>query len=167
MLGSKLTAVTAVCLAVAAVAVAYAMGSARAPATKVMRAERFELVDSAGKATAVLTADPDGLAIRDPQGKVRAIFGMAPDRAPALGLLDGSGWARISMDMTSDGSAELSVGTKSGKAVAHLGVLSDGTPSLSLDGPDGRGVVAIRVADDGSGRLAVYDGPCHVAWQAP
>ncbi len=166
MTASKWTAVTAACLAIMAVAVAYAMGSAKEPAAKVMRAERFELVDSAGNVTAILAADPDGLAICDPKGRTRAIVGMPLGGAPALGLLD-SGGARISMDMTSDGDAQLTMFAKSGKAVVHLGVSPDGAPRLDLDGTNGRSGWTMDVPADGSGKLSLRDKAGKQVWSAP
>jgi len=168
MIRSKIGRVTvAACLVLTVAAMAYVVGQASPPAAKVMRAERFELVDSTAKVTAVLAASPDGLGVCDQSGKMRAIVGMPLDGVPALGLLDETGQTRISLSMTSDGASELSMSKKNGKATLHLIVSPDGTAGLYLNGTDGRGRAAMYVSADDCGKLAVYDKARRAVWQAP
>ena len=87
------------------------------PVAKVLRAERFEVVDSSGKVRAALETLPDGspgLTLRDKDGQMRA------------GLL------------LSNGSPGLSLWGKDGKGGAMLAVRADGSPELALYDKDGR-----------------------------
>ena len=79
---------------------AYAAGKTQAPVREVIRAERFELVDSQGRKRAVLVLTREGLllALYDEAKKVRATLGAVPE-GPALVLAlsagDNSHTARI------------------------------------------------------------------------
>ena len=62
----------------AAMAAAYAAGQAKATAPKVVRAQKFEVVDAEGRVRAMLGLLPDGspsLELSDEQGKTRAAMG--------------------------------------------------------------------------------------------
>ena len=65
--------VVAVCLVVTVAAMAYAAGQAKTAAPKVVRAQRFELVDA--------------------EGRVRAMLGLLPDGSPSMVLYDEKGKA--------------------------------------------------------------------------
>src|SRR5215217_3140990 len=64
--------------------------STQQPTAPVVRAERFELVDTAGKTRALLGVEADGttgLLLYDPAGTVRVSVGLTTDARPVLGLL--------------------------------------------------------------------------------
>jgi hypothetical protein len=132
---------------------AYATRHANAFAPNVLRAEKLELVDS-GKVTAVLQASPDGLEIRGPDGKLRAMVGFAVDRVSALTLFDEAGRGRISLDMTSDGQAEIHLASEDGERSLSLIAPPKGGPGLYLEREEGRAEVGLNEA----GKLVVYRG---------
>ena len=74
----------------------YAAGkaTAQASAAKVVRAQKFELVDSEGKERASLALLPDGssgLALAARDGKVRGMLALKPDGTSGLALGDRDG----------------------------------------------------------------------------
>jgi len=121
--------VLVLCLLVALVS--YAAGRANAVGRKVLRADKLELMDG-GKVGAVLQASPDGLEVRGPDGKLRALVGFVPDGVPALGLFNENGYANISLNMTSDGQAEIHLADRNNGRSLSLIAPPTGGPGLSL-----------------------------------
>jgi len=116
------------------------------PVAKVLRAERFEVVDSSGKVRAALETLPDGspgLTLRDKDGQMRAWLSLLPDGSPGLTLRDKDGQMRAGL------------------------LLSNGSPGLSLWGKDGKGGAMLAVRADGSPELALYDKDGRLVWQTP
>jgi len=110
--------VAVVCLVVAAVAVAYAAGKARAvPVQEVVRARRFEVVDSTGKG--------------------RATFGVLPSGDIGVMLMGKSGVTRAALRVQTDGDTALSVWDEDGKVRLGLGVVAE-APSLVLFDREGK-----------------------------
>lgn len=90
-------AAAALAIGIAAVVL---MGQAR-PATKVVEAEQFVLLDPAGKPRGMLSVSPDGsagLALVDKDGKPRAELGVEADGRPGLVLKDPDGNQRAVLD---------------------------------------------------------------------
>jgi hypothetical protein len=91
--------------AIAVAAVAYAAGQARDPAPDVVRAQRFELVDSKGRACAILAIASEGragdsgpgLALYDTKGTQRALLSLGFRGRPSLHLSDESGAKRAAL----------------------------------------------------------------------
>jgi hypothetical protein len=118
-----------------------AAGEAQAPVSKVLRAERFEVVDSQGNARAFLAVLSDGspaLALGAKDGKIRAMLTLRPDGSPMLNLVDKARKGRAVLTLRPDGSPVLRLLNKEGKAGAMLSVLSDGSPELRLWDKAGR-----------------------------
>jgi len=140
--------VTAVCLVVAAVAVAYVAGKAKAvPVQEVVRAKRFELVDA--------------------KGAVRGVISMGEDaRSPGVAFLDAKGKRRAELTTKSDGSSLLALHDKSGWVRLTLTQLTEGTAFLTLHDEENRIRVLLEVASDGNPTLVMLDKE-KVLWQAP
>jgi hypothetical protein len=88
--------------------------------TKVLQAERFEVVDQVGKprgALAVAANGALGLALADQAGKTRAILGMLSDGTPHLGFIDRKGRTRAILGTMPNGSMALALLDKNGKAL--------------------------------------------------
>ena len=109
---------------------------AKEPAVaEVVRARRFEMVDAAGKARAVLSVLPDGrtgLLLVDAGGKGRVILRLHSDGTPVLALYDAAGKERASLSLLPDGSPALGFHDAAGKTRAALSVRPDGTSTLVL-----------------------------------
>lgn len=87
---------------------------------KVLQAERFEVVDQAGKVRAVLAVADSGalgLTLADQAGKTRAILGTLSDGTPHLGFLDRTGKARALLGTMPNGRMVLALLDKHGKAL--------------------------------------------------
>jgi len=88
--------------------------------TKVLQAERFEVVDQVGKtrgALAVAANGALGLALADQAGKTRAILGMLSDGTPHLGFIDRKGRTRAILGTMPNGSMALALLDKKGRAL--------------------------------------------------
>lgn len=146
-------AVVAVATCLLLVVAAFAARRSSASAPNVLRAEKLELMDS-GKVAAVLQGSPDGLEVRGPDGKLRAIVGSVGDGAPALGLFDENGQATISLDITSDGQAGIHLASEDGTRSLSLIAPPKGGPGISLKSGENGTYVAL----DDEGRLVSYLG---------
>jgi hypothetical protein len=79
-------------------------------AAEVVRASRFELVDSEGHVRAALTLDGDGnpgLSFSDAQGNVRASLVLGQEGIPCLNLMGKAGTVRASLGFGSDWRVQL------------------------------------------------------------
>ena len=91
-----------------------------AEAAKVLRAERFELVDSQGKVRVewgVRQAGTLVLRLYAKDGKTRTVLAVLPDGSPQLTLMDQDGKSRAAMAVGPDGSPELSLMDQNGKPI--------------------------------------------------
>ena len=80
------------------------------PPAEVVRARRFELVDSEGKVRAALAVDEEGvpgLALSDGDGNVRAALILGREGIPRLNLLSKTGTVRASLGFGSDWKVQL------------------------------------------------------------
>lgn len=135
-------------------------GQSGAPPTKVLRAERFEAVDSQGTLRAGLGVMPDGrpgLLLADKDGKPAASLFVLPDGSPALGLFDKDGTLRAGLSVRPDGSPALGLQDTDGKLRAMLSVDADGSPGLALRDKDGKVRAGLSVRPDGTAGLVVAD----------
>jgi len=124
---------------------------------KVVRAERFEVVDAKGEVPAVLAVREDGtpyLALFDADEEVRAILAVLPSATPDLYLCDADGKPRASLAVWEDGPS-LRLRDAKGKDRAVLGTTSTKTIKT--------GVVHQRPESS----LVLLDKDGEVLWSAP
>jgi hypothetical protein len=173
--------VAAVCLVVTVAAVAYAAGQAKTAAPKVVRAQKFEVVDAQGRVRATLGLLPDGspsLELTDEQGKTRAQLSLYSDGSPYLGLQDAKLMPHAMLGVRSDGSPYLGLQDAKLKTRAELSLDSGGRPSLALSDEQGKtraamGTTSPETTHTGATEqnvefsLVLFDKQGKVLWQAP
>ena len=117
---------------------------ARAQTPEVVRAERFELVDSSGTLRAVLGQDADG--------------------ATRLRFLDADGTVRLVLALDSEGGGLL-MSDKAGRICASL---TSDMPALSLSGP-GKSAAALLMMGEGRTvpTILFRDTEGRLTWTAP
>jgi hypothetical protein len=113
--------------------------------SRVVAAERFNLLDSTGKTRAELLMLGDGPALKlyDAQRKVRAALSIYQS-TPFLGLYDPSGMARIGLTNTAEEGPSLWLADATGRPRAQLDAIG-GHPRLYLQDKKG---LAASVGDD-------------------
>jgi len=173
--------VVALCLVVTVAAVAYAAGKAKptVPVAEVVRAKRFELVDSAGEVRALLgpTQYADGgpaLALYDNDGKECASLAVLVGISPQLSLGEAAKSTRVILGPvdSSYGWPALVLCGQDGKVQATFEVVSDGAPALRLMDKAGKMRASLRVTDTetpetAESSLVLLDREGKVLWQAP
>ncbi len=162
---SKLGAVVVVsCLVVTAAAVAYAAGKAKAsPVPEVLRAKRFEVVDSRGRVWAVLSAPDEtassisGLVLFGEDGQEHASLGVDP---PQLALRNTNFKGSAGLELSPQGVASLVLWSRQDDKTSRvgLGVAPDGAVGLSLSDREGKERAVLELREDGSPRLGMFDG---------
>jgi len=116
---SRLVVLAVVCLTVTVAAVVYAATVSGTSAPTTIRAQRLELVDSAGSVRAVLSlASPMPREVRvvDREGNViqkRVLT--QPEDSVSLSLLDGKGRQRASISLDNDGNPQLALRGRKGE----------------------------------------------------
>jgi len=136
----KPSVVLAVFLIVAAgYGVLYAAGTAHREAltAPLVRAERFELVDSSGE--------------------VRGAWYYAEDGSSGIALSDQRGTVRVLLDFAGDDGEGLTLRDREGKLAAWVGIGSDGNPRVHLFDKQERPRCGLELNADGSAEVAVYD----------
>jgi len=127
---------------------------------KVVRAERFEVVDAKGEVRAVLAVREDGtphLALFDADGQVRAIVAVLPSGTPDLYLCDADGKPRASLAVWEDGPS-LTLRDAKGKDRATLELSRDWGPILWLDDAAGKTRLELGLGlPDGNPILSLAD----------
>jgi hypothetical protein len=177
--------VLALCLVVTVAAVAYAARQVKA--AKVLQAQRFELVDSAGRVRAELGLSPEGnpaltlWSNKAGASKVhtRASLWLAKDGSPRLSLWDGDGQERAGIWLESDGYPALRMWDSAGKLRVAAGeFMKDGSPSIILKDSAGQdrailGVAPLETVQTGEKRtraessVVLFDKEGQTIWQAP
>ncbi len=107
----------------------------RPPHRKLLRAERFELVDQSGKSHAALSFDLEGrasLALFSKTGSSVVTLMVGEEGEPSLDLYDQGGKARVALSLLASGEPSLNLHDEEGKRRAALGLRSDGEPLLVL-----------------------------------
>ncbi len=130
----------AICVAVTVGALSYAAGTNAAP--DVLRAQRFELVDSAGN--------------------VRGLLSLGDQACPRLVLLDEHGDARARLMLHLDGTPILSLHDRAGRGGIALTVGEEGLGGLQVR--DDEGTLRARMCDERI-ELRAKDGS--LTWSAP
>lgn len=147
----------------------------------VVRAEKFEVVDSGGRMLAVWSsAAPGGcgLFFYDGTGKKRAQLAVLADGSPSLSVSDKDGETRAALMVMPDGSPILALYDEDGQRRATLMVLPDGGPSLSVLDKDGQtratlGATSTETIATGvvhqrpESSLVLFDKDSKVLWEAP
>jgi hypothetical protein len=150
----------AVLVVIAVAAVAYAAGQAKTAAPKVVRAERFELVNGEGQLLASLgTSDKDaaGLDLFDQEGDLRASLAVSADAdgVPNLWLFDRRG-AMVGMTVESNGSPVIGLTDTEGNVRVNIAALPGGISYVNLKDSTGNARVSLwSSGDDGRSSLEV------------
>jgi len=143
------------------------------PVAKVVRAQKFEVVDSEGNVrVGVTTAGGSaGLYVKDKDGKLRlrmgAGMGLTDAGQPSLSMRDKDGNLRVALSVEDDGRPMLGLSNKDGRPRVLLWVDEDGSPGLVLSDKDEKFVAMLRVFDDVGPRLVLSDKDGKVIWKAP
>lgn len=134
---------------------------------KVLRAERFELVDQSGKVRAVLDtggraptgesitmiesmtgiAPEPALRLYDRDGNVRGVFGLWLDEDPVLEYRGKDGKSRVRLASTPDQASFLQLSDKAGMTLIELDIDFKGDPSLLLRGKNSSPLASFGVTD--------------------
>ena len=89
----------------------------------------------------------------DPQGQVRARFGLSSDGSAGLAIGDDNGKVRATLGLSTDGSASLAFGDRNGKIRAKFGLASDASPTLGAHVEGDEVTHRYTLADQGSPTL--------------
>ena len=148
---------------------------------KVVRAERFEVVDEAGTIRVVLGMEADSptraerFEMVDSGGRTRMVLVVdRTDSFPRLGLYDTTGEPRVILgDLDGAGTAGLALTDTKGKTRACLEVppsdahLPEGATDLSLIDAAGKTRVRLKLDHNGSPALLMGDAHANVIYHAP
>jgi len=131
-----------------------------APTQEIVRAKKFELVDSKGRVRALFEmtpADEPRLVFADRAGKIQAMLSIEPvprerDGIPALALFDKAGKKRIDIKLTLEGNPVISLHNKNGGHVASLSgwPIAEGGTEWLLSDEEGRVVVSLSINHAGA-----------------
>jgi len=104
-----------------------ACGKGSVPSADLIRAERFEVVDSGGKTRGIIFVDKDGagISLDDGDGKPRIALAASKAR-PGLEIFDTSGKSQVSLTAEKEGAA-IALADVGGKPRATLGIFKDET----------------------------------------
>ena len=157
----KWAIVVAVCVALAAVAMAYVAGQARTTAPEVVRAQRFELVDAQGKTCGGLWIGKDGA----PRLALGAEASLCGGKDPSLLLLGKSGSSSLACGQEGKGEPSLQLMGEGGMASVDAGKPC----GLTVYGKDPTRFLVARIASSGDPELRLMDlrSDGKVLWQAP
>jgi hypothetical protein len=133
-----------------------------------VEAQRFVLLDAAGKARGgfIMDADRPKLVLFDKSGKARAGLALATDGSPSLALHDGEERPRAGFSLESD-RVYLSLYGSGGKGSAGLAVGSDGAVILLLRDREEKERVGVTVTPSGVPTMEFLDKDGRVIWKAP
>jgi hypothetical protein len=99
-------------------------------APKVVRAQKFELVDKDGKTYAILgTGDGKEFGVNSKLTMLSLFSAVGKEKIPGAVML---------MSVSDDGSAIFNMGSPVTKAAITLRIGPDGTPDIQLEGKDGK-----------------------------
>jgi len=127
---------------------------------EVVRANRFELVDTKGRLRGSFASGNDGsitLCLNDSAGKSSVALGVTAENIPLVALTDMAGKTRMTLGVRAGGGPGMWLVDAAGKIRSAIAVEDNGAPSLALYDTAGtvRGLLA--VGTDGSPALKMHD----------
>ena len=128
--------------------------------SKVVRGERFELVDASGAVTATLGPEHSGapgLTLFGKDGKPSIRLAVNPVSGGNIFLLDSEERARVNLLVTPEGQPFLHFLDAGERGRASFGLSVEGEPKLYLCDVDGTPRATLRVAPDGTPGLDYAD----------
>lgn len=133
-------------------------------------ANKFILVDPAGRGRAMLTVNTDkgpSLSLHDATGTVCAMLALDENKRPGLSLNDATGKVRavLSVLAETEGGPTLALFDATGKPRARLNVLTDGLASLILHDANAETGALVSVMTNKS-NLMLYDRTRTSTWSA-
>jgi len=136
-----------------------AMGQA-APAQKVVRAERWEVVDGEGTVRAKCYVTSEGalsLELSDKSGKRRGMFGVNNDGFPFMVFQDPEGQPVAALHTGAGGLTAFGLTADGGKGGVLLGNSSDGSREMVFMGSGGKPQIKFTVGADGNPEIGMWD----------
>jgi hypothetical protein len=133
----------------------------------VLRAERFELVDSTGQVNAVLGTHEDvvGLIVMGPSGDSRVRAAVGTDGFPIVAVRNPTGTAGIGLTVRADDTALFNVvNTSSGRVAVGAGL---GTASADVYDSNDRLRAVVGMRPDGAPFVVLLDETGQPVWQVP
>jgi hypothetical protein len=133
----------------------------------IVRAERFELVDSSGQLQAVLGTLEEvvGLTILGPTGEAQVRAAVSGDGLPIVAVRNPTGSTGIGLAVRADDTALLNVVSAStGRVAVGAGL---GTAGITIHDPADRGRAAIVLRPDGSPGIVLLNEAGQPVWQVP
>ena len=134
---------------------------AAARAARVLKAEKFVLVDRDGTQRGVIQVNSRGVAdvaLNDRSGRLRGAFRVGAEGGTAIGFYDQHGAKRVILGETPSGRNGLAIYGSSGRQIAGFTVAEDNQSSVTLYDPaSGRARVGLGVAATGEPALVLFD----------
>ena len=134
---------------------------AAAGAARVLKAEKFVLVDRDGKERGVIQVDAEngaGIGFYDHDGNKRVILGAAPNGRNGLAIYGRNGREMAGFTVTEDNQSSVTLyDPANGRARVGLGVAASGEPALVLFDKNGRDRAEMHVTVTGKPGLALAD----------
>ncbi len=123
-----------------------------------VRAEEFDLVDSAGNTRAMLgtLSGKPGLVLHDQNGNTRAVLGLDSDGTPELLLIDQNGNTGVALDLFMGPELSLSDTNGTERVELSAGILELLPPGLTLNDRNGK-TRAVLSTTDSEPTLDLYD----------
>lgn len=137
------------------------VADAAARAARVIRAEKFVLVDHDGTERGVIQVTSRGVAevsLDDNRGRARGEFRVGGDGVAAIGFNDQNGAKRVILGATPAGRNGLAIFGNNGRQIAGFTGAEDNQSSVTLYDPaNGRARVGLGVAANGEPALVLFD----------
>jgi len=137
------------------------VADAAARAARVIRAEKFVLVDRDGTERGVISVSSRGVAdvsLADKAGRERGEFRVGADGSAAIGFYDENGAKRVIVGDTATGRSGLAIFASNGRQLAGFTAAEDNQSSVTLYDPaNGRARLGLGVAATGAPALVLFD----------
>jgi hypothetical protein len=146
------------------------VGVTQSNAAKVVRAERFELVNASGKSLIQLMPTPDGqgglITFRNQANQPALTLSVVSDM-PSIALRNDQSACGVTLVVAKDGSSAMVLQDKTGKTRGTVDMKADGTPTMAICHPDGKTAVGITTADDGTANIVMRNASGELKKVAP
>jgi hypothetical protein len=139
-------------------------------AAKVLRTERLEVVDEAGKCMAAIGSGEDqlvGLTLYDKFEKVRMRLRIRENNCPQITIHDSGGYQRIRIFINKNNELKIQFCDISGDALLKLALDEDGQSLIELRDEDEETKIALLVDKNGKGVAAVFNDEGNVIGSLP